>query len=246
MEYNIIVNLASQTVAELNTDKYSLVYFTSSSSNLASSAFPLCYGLVNRFLTSLKITVKDKLFAYVSDSPLGDKKNIYIEQLQLLESLATKRLQKRGARISTSHLIKLGKTFTLNSDLTVEITENSTQDILIINKTNDEFTAGIGVYDNEDSPYYRGINAQTLYNTVPLQLTPGSKILLAILPNNSIQINMAVDSPNVNFIVIDMSNNPTEVPTVTYSLKRGWESNDSRVTKYNSSSNLRSILISFP
>ncbi|NEP62461.1 MAG: hypothetical protein F6K31_36955 [Symploca sp. SIO2G7] len=150
---------------------------------------------------------------------------------------------KRGARISTSHLIKLGQTFTLNSDLTVEITENFTQDILIISNAEVEFTAGIGVYDNEDSPYYRGINAQTLYNPVPLQLTPGSKILLAILPNNSIQINMAVNSLNVNFIVIDLSKNPTEVPTVTYSLNKGWESDDPRVTKYNSSSNLRAILI---
>ncbi|GBF81819.1 hypothetical protein [Aphanothece sacrum] len=238
MEYRITVEFDSATVSILNENKYRLIYFISSSSINSCSAIPLCYGVVDRFLTSLEITFKDNLFAYVSSSPLVDQQEIYISQTPtkpLSADIVT-------TAISSSCPISLGQTLNLNSDLTVNITTNLKQNIGIQSETTDQFTSGIGIIDNSN-PYYRGINAQLLYKTLPLQLTPGSKILLAIMPNNSIKINMAVTTLNSACIVIDLSENPTPSPNVTYSLQQGWTFNDPRVTQYRQNTELRAILI---
>ena len=139
MEYGVTVYFDSETVSQLNEKGFTLISFISSASNSSASAFPLCCGLVDEFLSSLKITFNDNFFAYVSSSPLLDGEEIYIEQpppSQAELSLATAsissshpiqaELSLATASISSSYPIQLGQTFTLNSDLTVTITSNKT------------------------------------------------------------------------------------------------------------------------
>ncbi len=241
MDYRVIVDLDLKTVSQLNKNKQRLIYMLSSSSNEALEAISLCSGCVDTFYNSNLIEVEDdNLIAYVTNSPLGDRKKIYIEQPQ-----SNEKSQVNAVVGSTSHPIKLGQTFLVNSDLTYNIKTNSTENIIIQSDTTDQLTAGIGIIDTnkKGSPFYRGINAQILYKPSPLELAPASKILLAIMPNKSITTNMAVNKLSSNFIVIDLSENLTNPPRVTYSLSEGWGFDDTRVKKHESNDNLRSILI---